>query len=109
MQQMNKWIDKVDHVLAYISAITIFVMMAWIVLDVILRTVFHTPIVGTIEIIGEYFMAFIVYFAISYTLKHNEHVSVDFLQGKFSKKVKKVSAIFTNLVALMIFIILGMN
>jgi TRAP-type transport system small permease protein len=109
MQLINKWIDKVDHFFVYISAITIFVMMAWIVLDVILRTVFNLPIVGTTEIIGEYFMAMIVYLATSYTLKHNEHVSVDFLQSKFPKLAKKICAIFTNLVALLFFIILGMN
>lgn len=106
MEQMNRWLDKFDHVLAFISGIMLFIMMSWIFLDVLLRAILNRPIVGTIEIVGEYMMVVIIYFAISYTFQQNAHVSVDFLTSKLSKGTKRVFALITNVLSLSVFIIL---
>lgn len=109
MELLNQWLNKIDNFLAYISSAIIFVMMGWIVLDVTLRAAFNRPITGTLELTGEYFMVIIVYFAISYTFKENGHVSVDFLKHKFSKGTKRILGLISNLLALSVFIILGIN
>jgi TRAP-type transport system small permease protein len=107
MNRLNRWIDNVDSFFAYFSAITIFVMMVWIFLDVTLRASINSPISGTIELTGEYFMVIAVYAAISYTQKHKAHVSVDFLTNKLSNGLKKFFGLISNLLSLIVFIILG--
>lgn len=109
MKLLKRWMDKIDNFFAYLSAITIFVMMFWIFLDVILRAFFNSPIRGTIELTGEYFMVVAVYCAISYTQKHKAHVTVDLLTDKLSKGVNKFLGLFTNLLGLIVFIVLGHN
>lgn len=109
MVAINRWLDKLDNFFGYISATVLFLMMVWIFVDVILRTAFNSPITGTLEITGEYLMPIIVYFAISYTQKHKGHVNVDLLEQKFPKNFKIITRIFSNLCALFIYLLLGIN
>lgn len=107
MDLVNKWMDKISNFFAYISAAILFIMMTWICLDVILRSFFHSPITGTLELMGDYVLPLIIFFAIGYTQKHKEHVNVDLLIGRFPKGVQKVLGLITNSAALFIFILLG--
>lgn len=109
MDVINRWLDKVDNIFSYISAAFLFLMMTWIFIDVVLRTLFNAPITGTLEITGEYLLPIIVYFAISYTQKHKDHVNVDLLLEKFPKGLKKIIRLFSNLCALIIYSLLGIN
>lgn len=109
MGAINRWLDKVDNFFGYISAAILFLMMVWIFVDVVLRTAFNSPITGTLEITGEYLMPIIVYFAISYTQKYKGHVNVDLLEQKFPKNFKIITRIFSNLCALFIYLLLGIN
>jgi TRAP-type transport system small permease protein len=109
MGTINRWLDKLDNFFGYISAVVLFLMMVWIFVDVVLRTAFNSPITGTLEITGEYLMPIIVYFAISYTQKHKGHVNVDLLEQKFPKILKKFTRLFSNLCALFIYLVLGIN
>lgn len=109
MELANRWLNKLDQFFAYISAAAIFVMMVWIFLDVVLRTTVNKPITGTMELTGEYFMVLIVYFAISYTLKHNGHVKVDLFEHKFSRGAKRVFGLISNGLAVVVMVVLGIN
>ena len=107
MKYLNKFLTKTDEFISKISAITIFIMMMWIVIDVVLRSVFHAPVSGTIEITGEYLLLIIVYLSISYTYKEGGHVSVELFENKFSEGIKKVIKLFTNLLTIIVFVLLG--
>ena len=109
MKLLNKWFDKIDRFFLFIAAGTIFLMMVWIFIDVILRYFFNRPIAGTMEITGEYLLVIIVYLSISFTQKQNGHVNVDLLLNKLSKGTKRIVGLITNLAALFLFIILGIN
>lgn len=104
---LGKLLMKTDRFITNISAVTIFVMMMWIVVDVLLRSVFHKPIPGTIEITGEYLLVIIVYLSISYTYKEGGHVSVELFENKFSEGMKKIIKLVTNLLAIIVFFMLG--
>ena len=107
MTFLNKSLTKTDKFITNISAVTIFIMMMWIVIDVVLRSIFHAPISGTIEVTGEYLLLIIVYLSISNTYKEGGHVSVELFQNKFPKGLKKVIKLFTNSLAIIVFTLLG--
>nr|WP_242035112.1 TRAP transporter small permease [Mesobacillus harenae] len=71
--------------------------MIWIVSDVVARAFFNSPIPGTMEITGEYFMVLIVFLAISYTYKIGGHVNVELLQSKFSNRINGILKVICNL------------
>ncbi|MCM3691073.1 TRAP transporter small permease [Neobacillus niacini] len=107
MKLVNIILDKIDYVCTYVAGITMLVLTVWIFMDSILRTTLNSPIVGTIEVTGEYLLVLIVYLSISYTFKHDGHVSVDFLESKFSKPMKKYVRVLNNLIAFFAFLVLG--
>lgn len=103
-----KTLNKIDRFFAYISSGTLFLLMVWVFTDVIFRYFFNSPIVGTIEISGEYFMVMIVLLSLSYTHMKNGHINVELLYGRFPEKVKGIVRILTNLIMLILFIFLGL-
>ncbi|ARD47960.1 hypothetical protein SporoP37_07250 [Sporosarcina sp. P37] len=107
MTFLSNLLTRLDKLITYVSAATIFIMMMWIVMDVVLRSVFNSPITGTIEITGEYLLLIIVYLSISYAYKEGSHVSVDFIVEKFPKPLRSVLKVITNLLAITTFSLLG--
>jgi len=103
MEKLKKLFESMDKVTSGISAFTLFLMMVWIFVDVMLRTFFHRPIQGTIELTGEYLMVLLVYLSLSYTHKQDGHVKVTFLEEKFSKRIKNITKCMTNLFAACLF------
>ena len=103
MKKITGLFEGVDKVLSAISAITLFIMMMWIFVDVTLRSLFNSPIQGTIEITGEYLMVILVYLMISNTQKVQGHVTVDLIQQKMSGRVKSIAKFITNLVSAVFF------
>lgn len=103
MKLINNYFTKLDKFSLSISVITLFVMMLWIVIDVLLRYFFNSPIQGTLELTGEYFMVLIVYLSISYAQKDNEHVNVVLFYEKFPKKVRYIVNFFVNILGSSIF------
>lgn len=107
MKKVIGIVDKVDNILFWISSLTVFLMMAWISVDVILRSTIQKPLPGTIELTGEYFMVLIVYFAVSFTQKVNGHVKVTIVEDLLSKKVNKVLKTLGYILVLIIFVFIG--
>lgn len=107
LKAFNKLIDKADNFFGYIAAATLFLMMLLVFLDVFFRNIFGSPIQGTLEMTGEYFMVVVVYFGIGYTLKEDGHVSVEFFEDKIPNILKKPFEILGNIVALIAVVVLG--
>jgi TRAP-type transport system small permease protein len=108
MLTLYNWLNKIEKVLVYLSSMTLFLMMLLIVLDVFFRATFNSPIPGTLELTGEYLLVIIVYLSISYTQGKNGHVNVELIQHKFSNTTKKIIKVFSNLLTLFIFSLLGL-
>ncbi|MBO1003248.1 TRAP transporter small permease [Pseudogracilibacillus auburnensis] len=100
-------VNRIDAVSSIIASITLLIMMVWIFLDVMLRTLFNSPIQGTLEITGEYLMVLLIYLAISYTHKNNGHVKVTMFEDKFTPKVKNIMTIIINLLAAFFFLVIS--
>lgn len=98
MDKLIKMFDQFDRVLSMISSITLFIMMVLISTDVMLRSIFHKPIQGTLELTGEYLMVILVYFAVSYTYKNDGHVKVTIFENVFGDTTKKILKFLSNLV-----------
>lgn len=107
MRKVTGFFEGLDKILSTISAITLFIMMLWIFVDVTLRSLFNSPIQGTIEITGEYLMVILVYLMLSNTHKVEGHVSVDSIQKKLSGRVKNIVKFITNLISAVFFLTIG--
>ncbi|MDQ0273441.1 TRAP transporter small permease subunit [Cytobacillus purgationiresistens] len=107
MQKFKAGFEFVERIIFNIGSVVLGVMMIWIFLDVLFRTIFNQPIPGTVELTGEYLMVLIVYLGLSYTLRQDGHVKVVFLYDKFSEKWKMRSDFITSLLATISFLFIS--
>jgi len=90
-----------------LAGITLTLIMGLTVLDVILR-IFGRPIVGIFELVA-FFGAVVIGFSIPFTSWVRGHIYVDFLVMKFPKSWRKAIHLFTRLLGLGLFALIGWN
>ncbi len=79
--------ERVIHVLGTLAAVLIITIMTLTTSDVIARYVIGSPLKGGVEISEILFLS-AVYLGLSYTHLFREHVGVDLLISRFSKKTR---------------------
>ena len=84
---VNKIIQKVSFLSLWLSSIVLFVVVALIFVDVILRYVFNSPIPGQQEL-AELGTVVVVYFGLPWATRIRSHVRVEPITGKFSPAVR---------------------
>ena len=89
------------------AGVTLTLVMGITVADVILR-ILGRPIVGAFELVA-FFGAIVIGFSIPFTSWLRGHIFVDFLVMKFSKGVRKRIHVFTRLLGLGLFGLIGWN
>ncbi len=90
-----------------VAGIFLTLVMALTVADVILR-ILGRPIVGAFELVA-FFGAMVIGFSIPFTSWVRGHIFVDFLIMKFSMRARKGIHVFTRLLGLGLFGLIGWN
>lgn len=97
--------DKVEEILSKtLSFISIFLMGSLsflVIICVILRYVFSISFVWSEELITILFLA-TTYFGLVLGVKHNEHIQIEFLTGKYGKRGKAISDIIIGLIVIFV-------
>lgn len=89
-RNLKKLTTPTNKFLVLISSTLTFVMAGLIVVDIILRTFFNSPISGTLEL-EQYMLAVVVFLSLGYTMMEDQHVNIDFLSSRYSRKMTLVS------------------
>lgn len=89
-----------------IGSVVLMLMMLTVFIDVFLRYIFNSPVVGSVEIV-EIMMVLVVALGIAHTGINRGHISVDLLVSKFPPRVQAIIDIFNFLVATIIFSIMS--
>ncbi|MCM3594900.1 TRAP transporter small permease [Metabacillus idriensis] len=84
-----KFFDWIKLIGVWISGISLFGMMMFIVLDVLLRNVGGNSINGAFEIVQNYFMPVLVFPSLAYVYSSNVLPKMDLLIDRFQNKTKK--------------------
>jgi len=93
--------DPVIKYFFYIGISCIVVMMLLTVADVLLRSLFNSPIMGVYEI-SECFMVVLVFSSLSYTETDQSHVKVDTFYSRFPMRLQGVLDCITNLLGALV-------
>ena len=95
MDKVENGIKKTAEVFNTIAGWAIVVSMILVVANIILRTVFKKPILGTYEYTG-FLTAIVVGFSIAFCLVQDAHISIDFITQKFSKRAQNILGAATD-------------
>ncbi len=97
---------KLTQFLIAFGASMLALMMLLTALDVGLRYIFNRPLSGAFELV-EYMMAILVPFSIAYCAQQKEHVGVDLIIERFSRKIRTVFDIITTFITLIFVIVIA--
>lgn len=100
MKRFMRIVNKTSGVLDRLAGLCFFMVMFLIVLNIILRVVFKSPILGTYEIVG-FLSALGIGLALAQCAVKNGHIAVDLIFQKFSEKIRSGLSIMNNLVAIL--------
>lgn len=78
LEKTDRLLLRLDIVLASAAAVAIIVMMLVTAADVVMRYGFNAPLHWAYDLITQYLLVASFFFGFSYTLRRNQHISVDF-------------------------------
>ena len=110
---MNGWLSSIGHILEKavypisrllhrFAQVIIVLMVMLTVIDVCLRYIFNSPIIGSYEL-TEFMMAILVFASVGYTMAVKGHVSVDLVVTKLPDRVRALLEAITSLLAFGLF------
>ncbi len=95
LDKVENGIKKTAEVFNTVAGWAIVISMILVVANIILRTVFKKPILGTYEYTG-FLTAIVVGFSIAFCLVQDAHISIDFITQKFSKRAQNILGAATD-------------
>ncbi|MEX0343325.1 MAG: TRAP transporter large permease subunit [Rhizobiaceae bacterium] len=82
-------LDPVCRYLCYAAAILTLLMSLAMVVDLVSRLVFNSPLSGMIEL-QTFMLVFMAFFSIAYTMLKNQHVAVDLFTSQLQSHVNSI-------------------
>jgi TRAP-type C4-dicarboxylate transport system permease small subunit len=101
MELLDKLNDWLNRILLILGGIAVLALMLLATGNVVMR-IFHLPFRGTYEIVG-FLGAVVIAFSLGYTQKRKDHIVVDILTEKFSKRTNRILNLFNYLVTMIFF------
>ena len=93
-QHIEQILRKTELLLTYLSAVIILFLMVYVLLEVLMRYAFNSPLPGHLEG-AELLLPMIVFFAISYTQARNGHVGMSLVVEVLPVRFQQFINIFT--------------
>lgn len=100
MDKFSHAVKKVSAIINEVASWGIVLAMILVVLNVILRAVFKSPILGTYEYVC-FFSAIIIGCGIAYCAVLNGHIAIDFLLEKLGKRAQGAINIIASVITLL--------
>lgn len=85
-----RMIDRSSGAMAYVAAAAVVLLAINITIDVVGRTVFHAPLVGTLEVTAYWWMPTLTLLAFAFTEKHQEHIKVTSLLDSLPPRMRQI-------------------
>jgi len=100
MNSLAGVVKRISKIMDKLAGICFFSVMLLIVTNIILRGIFHKPILGTYEVVG-FLSAMGIGFALAHCALQNGHIAVDFIFSKFPKKTQAGLDLILNILVLL--------
>lgn len=101
--RLRRVIDALDGALLWVGCAMLFALMLVVVFDVAMRYFVNAPLSWSYQIISDYLMPGLFFFAVSDTLKANAHVAVDILHNYVGRRTRYVFETVVNALAAPVF------
>ncbi|MEN2465728.1 TRAP transporter small permease [Ornithinibacillus sp. FSL M8-0202] len=108
LEKSESLVIKIVGIQGHIANGVLLFMMAIISFDVIGRNFFNNPLKGTYEM-TELSSAMLVFLALAITHQKGNHITIDFLVDRFSKKVQNLLLGVVEMVIALVVLLMAMH
>lgn len=105
MEKLFGLLEKTSQGLSVIAGIALTLMMCLTVADVVMRAG-GSPIMGTYEVVG-LSLALVIGFGIPKVSLRRQHIYMDFLVERLSKRNRAIMGTFTRILCITLFLLIG--
>lgn len=105
MEKLFGLLEKTSKGLSVIAGVALTLMMCLTVADVVMRAG-GSPIMGTYEVVG-LSLALVIGFGIPKVSLRRQHIYMDFLVERLSKRNKAIMGTFTRILCITLFLLIG--
>ncbi|MBR9766109.1 MAG: TRAP transporter small permease [Rhodobacteraceae bacterium] len=95
-----KHLDRVAQATTGLACIFVIIMMLHVSADVVARTFFHHPLIGTTEIVSAYYMVALAFLPIAWISRQRGHIIVELFTSHLPKRKLKALDAFAGVVTL---------
>jgi TRAP-type C4-dicarboxylate transport system permease small subunit len=100
MSQLKRLLDGLTKGVAWFAGLLAVLMMIHIAIDVIGRTFFNAPLVGTLEIVSAYYMAGLAFLPLALITKDRGHIIVELFTSRMKLKARTLLDAFVAILSL---------
>ena len=104
---LDRWVGRLEHVLAALAALLMFAIMMIVATDVAMRYLLNSPFSWSYDLISLYLMTALFYFAVSRTFAEGAHISVDIAQYYLSDDARRVCQIIYATLSFALFAVIA--
>lgn len=101
MRQLSDQVKRLSSILDKLAGLCIFSVMLLIAANILLRTVFSRPILGTYELVG-FLTALGVAFALAHCALKDGHIAVSFIIERFPRRIQSITEVLVNVISLLL-------
>jgi TRAP-type C4-dicarboxylate transport system permease small subunit len=102
---LNLAFDKANHVLSYVSAAFVVVMVVSILYDVFARLLFHAPTIWVIDM-NEYLLVYLTFVPAAWILMNDHHVKVELVTVRLKPARQRRLRVVTDVLGLIYCVVL---
>ncbi|MCW5770541.1 MAG: TRAP transporter small permease [Rhodospirillaceae bacterium] len=103
LEGADRALSRVEALLMPIAAASLIGIMVIMVLDATLRYAFNNPLSWAFEVITMYLMVAAFFFALSHTLRRNEHIFVEFFCFRLRPRARHLVTVLVYLPTIALF------
>ena len=105
LKTLNLAFDKANHVLSYVSAAFVVVMVVSILYDVFARLLFHAPTIWVIDM-NEYLLVYLTFVPAAWILMNDHHVKVEIVTVRLKPAPQRRLRVATDILGLIYCVVL---
>jgi TRAP-type C4-dicarboxylate transport system permease small subunit len=103
LNKLEKAISGLATRVSYIGQAVLMVMVLLVVVDIILRRFFNSPLPWSLEVI-QVMLVVVVFFSVAYCGVQKAHVSIDVLTSRLPQKARTIVSILIHILGITILI-----
>ncbi len=104
---METVIRRLEQAAMAFAVLSILAIMLIVSIDAIARYVLHAPLPWAFEVVTYYLMAAGVYFAVSGTYRHGDHVNISIVQEMMPPRLRAICESICSLIAAVVFAVIA--